>query len=117
MKLLTLIFLAVTAVGCGGNPLDALRFAQDYAPLTVNAQPSSKDTFYKPIAVTLYPSEPDAVIYFTIDGSAPDITSPIFDKPIYVGGHRVIRFYAALGTKSSASYLEDYTIVKDPSTP
>jgi hypothetical protein len=44
--------------------------------------------------VTIYSSTPGAVIHYTIDGSAPNTSSPIFNGPISVPGTEVLQAFA-----------------------
>jgi len=45
-------------------------------------------------SVTLSSSEPNAVVHFTTDGSAPTMSSPVYDKPIAVTSSQTIRAFA-----------------------
>ena len=45
-------------------------------------------------SVTLSSAEPNAVVHYTTDGSAPTLSSPVFDKPIQVTSSQTIRAFA-----------------------
>jgi len=47
--------------------------------------------FDKPVEVKLEDSEPGAVIHYTLDGSAPTLSDPPYQKPIKVTGPTILR--------------------------
>jgi len=47
--------------------------------------------FDKPVEVTLNHSEPGTIIHYTLDGSAPTTSDPLYDKPIKVTGPTILR--------------------------
>lgn len=84
----------------------------------VEFSPPSGSFHCLPVDVTLsVPGHPDATIYYTLDGSTPDFTSPQYTGPVAVGeGVTIKAFGAKLGWNPSgvtqASYQKD--TVDDP---
>jgi len=71
------------------------------------------DPFSNPGYITFESNIPDAVLYYTLDGSFPDTTSTLYTDPIYVASNTVIRAVATkpgwLNSKPiTHSYLFDY---------
>jgi len=47
--------------------------------------------FDKPVEVTLNHGEPDAIIHYTLDGTAPTTSDPLYEKPLKLNGPTILR--------------------------
>jgi uncharacterized repeat protein (TIGR03806 family) len=62
---------------------------QEVAPPPVISP--AEGTYAQPISVTLQANEPDAAIHYTLDGSLPTTSDPIYDKPLQLASSTVVR--------------------------
>jgi alpha-tubulin suppressor-like RCC1 family protein len=69
------------------------------------------DTYTEPQLVSLYASTAGAVIRYTVDGSEPSVSAPVFSQPILVDGSLTLKAKAFLpGWTPSTTMSEAYTI-------
>lgn len=101
-----------------GYPGD-VRFAAGYSPALQNSAPAAATPSFSPApgsyasaqAVALSDATPDAVIYYTVDGSAPTASSSVYSGPITVFASETIRAIAtASGYSTSAVAEASYVI-------
>jgi hypothetical protein len=57
-----------------------------------------------PVTITV-PGLPNAVIYYTVDGTVPTITSPIYSGPIVINSAETIHAFAVLACVCTDSSL------------
>ncbi len=71
--------------------------------------------FYdKPIEVSISATDPDAKIYYTLDGSPPNrLSSPYKNQPISITKNTVLRAYARKGEERSQVVTSTY-LIEDP---
>jgi len=90
------------------------------APSTAAATPVisvNSGTYSSPQTVTITDATPDATIYFTLDGSTPTGSSPIYHGSVVVTGTSILNAIAiAPGFLPSAPAAASYTITPAPST-
>ena len=100
-------------VGKNGNVYDNnLQFVNLPSTPTPLFSPGSC-AFYPVTNVTISCADANATIRYTVDGTAPDETSPLYDGPIYVNDTVTIKARAfAPGCNASAVAVADY--VYDP---
>jgi uncharacterized repeat protein (TIGR03806 family) len=68
-------------------------------------------TYKAPLEVTLQDREPGTAIHYTVDGSDPDASDPIYESPIQLTGTKIIRARAFKdGFKRSITAQEVYTV-------
>jgi uncharacterized repeat protein (TIGR03806 family) len=71
----------------------------------------SGGTYKAPLEVTLQEREPGTTIHYTVDGSDPDASDPIYQSPIQLTGTKIIRARAFKdGFKRSITAQEVYTV-------
>ncbi len=84
------------------------------APLPTST-PSSYQTFYAPVSVTLQDTAPNVTIYYTTDGSTPTIASTAYTGPILVSTTKTINFIAANnGYGPSLVASATYSVLQPP---
>jgi len=68
-------------------------------------------TYSAPLAVALQDSEPGAAIHYTLDGSDPDASDPLYQAPIPLTGTKILRARAFKdGFKRSITAQEVYVV-------
>jgi hypothetical protein len=68
-------------------------------------------TYNAPLAVALHDSEPGAAIHYTLDGSEPDASDPLYQAPIEITDTKIVRARAFKdGFTRSITAQEVYTI-------
>lgn len=68
-------------------------------------------TYNAPLAVALQDSEPGAAIHYTLDGSDPDASDPLYEAPIQLTGTKILRARAFKdGFKRSITVQQVYTV-------
>jgi uncharacterized repeat protein (TIGR03806 family) len=68
-------------------------------------------TYKAPLEVTLQDREPGTAIHYTVDGSDPDASDPLYESPIQLTGTEIIRARAFKdGFKRSITAQEVYTV-------
>ena len=75
----------IFAVSVARNPLEATRQAgalAEGAPVVLMSTPAGVTVFHDTMSVQLKPSDGMGVIRYTIDGSEPKATSPVYTKPV-----------------------------------
>jgi hypothetical protein len=75
-------------------------------PYFLNASKS----FKKPFDLGMGCSEPDAKIYYTLDGSIPGVSSTLYTKPITISANTTVKAIAMKNGKSS--FINEGTFVK-----
>jgi hypothetical protein len=68
-------------------------------------------TYNAPLEVTLQDREPSAAIHYTLDGSDPDASDPLYQSPIQLTGTKILRARAFKdGFKRSITAQEVYVV-------
>ncbi len=95
MSALAVSTLAVTGCGCGGS----LAQGSPSGSPVITTTPALNGA----VVVTLSSSTPRATIYYTVDGSAPTASSPIFEAPFLVASNLTVNAIATAPGDSSSS--------------
>jgi hypothetical protein len=105
-SLLFAVLILVINLGCGGYGSGM--------GMTAAATPAiapAPGTYATPLTVSISDSLQNATIYFTIDGSTPSLSSPIYRGPFVITqSARVQAIASANGYNSSAVTVADYTL-------
>jgi hypothetical protein len=108
--------LTLPALGTAGSLGVNKDLVVDTTAPTASASPTG-GTFSSSQSVILTSNEPSAVIYYTNDGSEPDLSSPVYTTAIQVTGTTTIKFYARDAAGNLASIVtEIYVIDSDAPT-
>ena len=100
--ILTLLF----NLGCGGYGS-----GMGMTPAPAPAIAPSGGTYSTPLTVMFTDSLPNAVIYFTVDGSTPSLSSPIYHGPFMITqSARVQAIAAAGGYNTSSVAIANFTL-------
>jgi hypothetical protein len=95
--------------------------ASDIAALQVSCMPPppapsfvpTEGQYDCPFEVTIVDSHPDAIIHYTINGAAPQVSAPVYNNALTVGATTTIRAIATVagssGVLSSAETVARYT--------
>ena len=75
---------------------------------TFNVSPG---TYEETQTVVLSTETPDAVIRYTLDGSEPNQTSPIYSEPIFIGDVTQIRAYAEMEGGTPSEQIEGLYVI------
>lgn len=81
----------------GMAPSRVVTATYEYSELPVTAAPTfgtPEGEFRLPFALQLQSETPDAVIRYTLDGSEPTDTSPVYDGGIYLKGNVTVKAFA-----------------------
>ncbi|WP_221312889.1 choice-of-anchor D domain-containing protein [Granulicella aggregans] len=110
----TLMLKNIIATACGGctttYPNQTLAVTgTGFLPDPPAFSPSG-GTFASKQSVTLGDATFGSTIYFTVDGSTPTVSSPVYSSPIQVSSTATIRAIAVLGGVSSTVSSASYTI-------
>lgn len=95
--------LRAFAKGAGYDPSPTLRISfvlPRIAPPEITPSPKA---IYQPISVKLIPKAEQAVIHYTIDGTDPDETTPVYESPFEVSPGTVVKARAYPTDPASAS--------------
>ena len=105
-SLLIGIFVLVINLGCGGYGSGMGMTAAAMPAIT----PVS-GTYPTPLTVSLQDSLPGAVIYVTVDGSMPSLSSPIYRKPFTITQSAKVQAIAAVnGYSTSPVAVANFTL-------
>ena len=91
-SLLFTIFVLLINLGCGGYG-SGMRMTPAAAPLIAPAA----GTYSTPLTVTITDSVQNAVIYVTVDGSMPSLSSPVYHGPFMITQSAKVQAIAAAG--------------------
>jgi len=91
-SLLFAIFVLLINLGCGGYG-SGMGMTPAAAPLIVPAA----GTYSTPLTVTITDSVQNAVIYVTVDGSMPSLSSPVYHGPFMITQSAKVQAIAAAG--------------------
>lgn len=91
------ILVLLFDVGCGGYGS-----GMGMTPAAAPAIAPASGTYSTPLAVTITDSVPNAVIYVTIDGSTPSLSSPIYHGPFMITQSSKVEAIAAAGSYSTS---------------
>jgi Chitobiase/beta-hexosaminidase C-terminal domain len=98
MKSLLLgILVLIFNLGCGGYG-SGMGMTPAPAPMI---SPGS-GTYSTPLSVTIADSAPSAVIYVTVDGSMPSLSSPVYKGPFMITQSAKVQAIAAAGGYSAS---------------
>ena len=98
MKSLLLgVLVLLFDLGCGGYGS-----GMGMTPAAVPAIAPASGTYSTPLAVTITDSVPNAVIYVTVDGSTPSLSSPVYHGPFMITQSAKVQAIAAAGGYSSS---------------
>lgn len=89
----------VTAIAIRPGYRPSSSVAQTYTRMLTVAAPEADPTgrsFVDPLAVVLSDSTPGAVIHYTLDGTPPDSTSPVYTGPIPIATTKTLKARAYL---------------------
>jgi hypothetical protein len=106
--LLATILLLLVGTGCGGYGS-----GMGTTPAPTPAISPSGGTFSTPLTVTISDSMANAVIYVTIDGSTPTLSSPLYRGPFSLTqtGQVTVRAIASAGGYATSQVaLASYTL-------
>ncbi|SEP12426.1 GH92 family glycosyl hydrolase [Mucilaginibacter sp. OK283] len=67
-------------------------------------------SFKEAISVQIKSSDPDAGIYYTLDGSTPTVNSTLYSKPIAITGNTTVKAIAIMNGKSS--FVDEANFIK-----
>ena len=70
---------------------------------------------YCPTSVALGCNDPEAVIYYTLDGSEPTTGSPAYTGPIYISGDTILKFIAVDACGNQSAIMTDAYEIDDES--
>ena len=82
------------------------------APVTLSRQPG---TFVNPFELTLLTGEPDAAIYYTLNGTAPTTSSTLYTAPLPIQNTTHIRTIAAAPGQAASPIVSGHFIALDSS--
>ncbi len=115
--------LRFVAVDRGGNrsPLYEAFYSLDREAPFSEAYPET-GLYTPPLTVKISVSEPEAVVHYTVNGSAPDLASPVYRDPLILSRDTVLKYFSVdpSGNREEireATYLFDDTApltVADP---
>jgi len=104
--LVVAVLLLVINLGCGGYG-SGMGMTAAPAP---SIAPAS-DTYSTPLTVSMSDSLQNAVIYVSLDGSTPSLSSPVYKGPFVITqSARVQAIASANGYNSSPVAVADYTL-------
>ncbi len=105
----TVIKAIAVRPGYRNSDPDSQTFTRMETVATPKANPTGR-IFTDPLSIVLSDATPGAIIHFTLDGSVPDSTSPVYTGPIAVTGTIKIQAKAYLANwVASAVMTEVYT--------
>ncbi|MGB7553071.1 MAG: chitobiase/beta-hexosaminidase C-terminal domain-containing protein [Candidatus Korobacteraceae bacterium] len=106
MKALLCALLLLTSLGCGGYGS-----GMGMTPAPMPTLSPAAGIHPTPQTITISDSLQSATIYYTIDGSTPTLSSPIYRGPFMITQTtRVEAIAAAGGYTTSAVAIADYTL-------
>ncbi|WP_158299538.1 chitobiase/beta-hexosaminidase C-terminal domain-containing protein [Paenibacillus antri] len=97
------------------TPGEKVELIEEVPPL-VTASPEGRN-FSQPFTVTLTANEP-ATIYYTLDGSTPTESSPVYSSPIPITGTVTLKYFAIdVAGNASAVQIQVYSSITSDTKP
>jgi hypothetical protein len=90
-----LLFLLLPILGCGGIHVNST-LSQTGSAATINFSPAPGN-YTTAQTVSLTASDATAIIYYTINGVTPTLSSPIYSAPISVSSTKTVQAFAVVG--------------------
>src|SRR5450631_3429080 len=91
----SLVFLLLPILGCGGIHINST-LSQTGSAATISFSPAPGN-YTTAQTVSLTASDATAIIYYTISGVTPTLSSPIYSAPISVSSTTTVQAFAVVG--------------------
>jgi hypothetical protein len=89
----------------GSSQVVSRTYTKKVVPLSLTFSPDTS-TIEKPITVSILPSEPDATVYYSLDGSEPSIP---YSGPLTISSPVTLKAKAVKGSRQSPVYQKVYS--------